>query len=156
MFVYRIANAKYQAATLAGTGAEKVGGRWNKIGTRAVYCSENISLALLEYYVHSDNIALLPKDLLVAKIQIPDHFIVEELNKLPHRWKKYPYASATSEVFTDLVKKKDFFAIKVPSTIVERESNIILNPLYKDFGKVEILEFIKLAIDGRLRFKLSS
>ncbi len=156
MFVYRIANAKNQAATLAGTGAEKVGGRWNKIGARAVYCSENISLALLEYYVHSDNIALLPKDLLVAKIQIPDDIIVDELKKLPPRWKQYPYASDTSEVFTDMVKKKDFFAIKVPSTIVERESNIILNPLYKDFGKVEIVEFIKLPIDGRLRFKLSS
>ncbi len=31
------------------------------------------------------------------------------------------------------------------------ESNIILNPLYKEFGKVEIIEFIELPIDERLK-----
>lgn len=49
MVVYRITNVSYKESTLSGIGAEKVGGRWNEIGTRAVYCSENISLALLEY-----------------------------------------------------------------------------------------------------------
>ena len=78
MIVYRIANVKYKDSTLTGIGAEKVGGRWNEVGTRAVYCSENISLALLEYYVHSENIAYLPKEILVAKIQFPDEFIIEE------------------------------------------------------------------------------
>jgi len=57
MFVYRVANLKYKDATLSGIGAEKVGGRWNEVSTRAVYCSQNISLALLEYYVHSKNSA---------------------------------------------------------------------------------------------------
>ena len=102
MIVYRIANVKYKDATLSGIGAEKVGGRWNEVGTRAVYCSENISLALLEYYVHSENIAYLPKDILVAKIQFPDEFVIEELKVLPEKWKQYPYASETTEVFTKL------------------------------------------------------
>jgi len=39
----------------------------------------------------------------------------------------------------------------VPSTIVGVESNIILNPLYKEFGKVEVVEFVKLPIDKRLK-----
>ena len=43
MIVYRVANVKYKDSTLSGIGAEKVGGRWNSVGTRAVYCSENIS-----------------------------------------------------------------------------------------------------------------
>lgn len=142
MIVYRIANVKYKDSTLSGIGDEKVGGRWNKIGTRAVYCSENISLALLEYYVHSDNIANLPKEILVAKIQFPDEFKIEELDKLPKRWNQYPYSSKTTEVFSNLAKDRDVFALRVPSTIVGFESNIILNPLYKEFGKVEIIEFI--------------
>ena len=70
MIVYRVANLKYKDLTLSGIGAEKVGGRWNNVGTQAVYCSENISLALLEYYVHSENIAYLPKKILIAKIKI--------------------------------------------------------------------------------------
>jgi RES domain-containing protein len=151
MIVYRVANVKYKDLTLSGIGAEKVGGRWNKVGTRAVYCSENISLALLEYYVHSENIAFLPKEILIAKIQFPDEFVIEELNELPERWNQSPYSSKTTEVFTNSAKDRNFFALRVPSTIVGFESNIILNPLYKNFGKIEIIEFIELPIDERLK-----
>ncbi|CAM4058269.1 RES family NAD+ phosphorylase [Flavobacterium antarcticum] len=150
MIVYRIANIKYKDATLSGIGAEKVGGRWNEVGTRAVYCSENISLALLEYYVHSANIAYLPKEILLAKIYFPDDFPIEELIDLPVNWSQYPYNSKTTELFTNLAKDRNFFALRVPSSVVGLESNIILNPLYKDFGKVEILDFIKMPIDERL------
>jgi RES domain-containing protein len=151
MFVYRITNDTYKDSTLSGIGAEKVGGRWNQVGTRAVYCSENISLALLEYYVHSENIAYLPKEIVVAKIEFPDAFIIEELKELPGRWNQYPYTSNTTEVFTKLSKNRNIFALRVPSTIVGLESNIILNPLYKDFGKVKIIAFIALPIDARLK-----
>lgn len=151
MFLYRVANAKYKDSTLSGIGAEKVGGRWNEVGTRAVYCSENISLALLEYYVHSENIATLPKKILVAKVEIPDDFKIEELDDLPEKWDQYPYSSKTTSVFTDLAKSRDFFALKVPSTIVGVEHNYILNPLFKDFGKVSIIEFFDLPIDPRLK-----
>lgn len=151
MIVYRVANVKYKDKTLSGIGAEKIGGRWNSVGTRAVYCSENISLALLEYYVHSENIAYLPKDILIAKIQFPDEFLIEELKELPERWNQYPYSSKTTEAFTDLAKDRNRFALRVPSTIVGLESNIILNPLFKDFGKVEVVKFIELPIDERLK-----
>ena len=151
MIVYRVANAKYKDSTLSGIGAEKVGGRWNSVGTRAVYCSENISLALLEYYVHSENIAYLPKKIVIAKIKFPDEFVIEELDELPERWSQYPYSSKTTKVFTELAKDSNRFALKVPSTIVSLESNIILNPLFKEFGKVQIVEFIELPIDDRLK-----
>lgn len=151
MVVYRVANAKYKDSTLSGIGAEKVGGRWNSVGTRAVYCSENISLALLEYYVHSDDISTLPKKILIAKIQFPDDLIIEELEEIPDTWKDYPYTSETAQVFTEFVKDRNKFALKVPSTIVGLESNIILNPLYKEFGNVEVVEFLELPIDQRLK-----
>lgn len=153
MLVYRIANLRFKEFTLSGIGAEKVGGRWNEVGTRAVYCSENIALALLEYYVHSENIATLPKEILVAKIEIPDKFVIQELDELPERWNQYPYSSKTTTVFTQLAQSRDFFALKVPSTIVGMENNYILNPLYKDFGKVEVVEFMTLPIDERLKTK---
>jgi len=151
MIVYRVVNVKYKDKTLSGIGTEKVGGRWNSVGTRAIYCSENISLALLEYYVHSENIAYLPKEILIAKIQFSDEFIIEQLDELPDRWNQYSYSSKTTQIFTDLAKDRDRFALRVPSTIVGLESNIILNPLFKDFGKVEIAEFIELPIDYMLK-----
>lgn len=151
MFVYRVAHIKYKEETLSGIGAEKVGGRWNKKGTRAVYCSENMSLALLEYYVHAGNTAHLPQSILIAKIEIPDDFNIHKLDVLPEKWAQYPYASITTEFFSELAKSRDFFALKVPSTIIGLESNYILNPLYKDFGKVNITEFIELPLNKRLQ-----
>lgn len=151
MVVYRVAHAKYKDTTLTGIGAEKVGGRWNEIGTRAVYCSENIALALLEYYVHSENVANLPQHILVAKIEIPDDFIIQELEELPEQWNQYPYATKTTNLFTTLSKDRNFFGLKVPSTLVPLEHNFILNPLYKNFGQVEIIEFLELPIDQRLK-----
>ncbi|HRP90685.1 MAG TPA: RES family NAD+ phosphorylase [Edaphocola sp.] len=112
MIVYRVANLKYKEATLSGIGAEKVGGRWNEIGTRAVYCSENISLALLEYYVHSENIGTLPEKIVVAKIEIPNEFIIEELTELPERRNQYPYSSGTTEMFSKRATDRAFFGIK--------------------------------------------
>ncbi len=151
MIVYRVANLKYKEDTLSGIGAEKVGGRWNQIGTRAVYCSENIALALLEYYVHSANISYLPKEILIAKIYFPDELIINNLDTLPSNWNNYPYTSESTNIFTSLSKDRNFFGLKVPSSIITLEHNYILNPLYKEFGKVEILEFIKLPIDERLK-----
>ena len=150
MYVYRISHLQYKHTTLSGIGAEKVGGRWNRIGTRAVYCSENISLALLEYYVHSSNISSLPSEILVARIYIPEDFRIHELKKLPRNWKQYPYTAATTNVFSDLAVDRDFFALKVPSTIVGLECNYILNPLYRHFGKIEVDRYDRLPIDPRL------
>lgn len=153
MIVYRIANVKFKDDTLSGIGAEKFGGRWNEVGTRAVYCSENRSLALLEYYIHSDNVALLPKELLLAVIEIPDDLPIVEMKRLPDGWCNYPYSTSTTSVFSNYVRQGNFFALKVPSTIVPMEFNLVLNPLYKNFGKVEIREFMKIPIDHRLKTK---
>lgn len=150
MIVYRIANARFKEVTLSGVGAEKYGGRWNEVGTRAVYCSENRALALLEYYVHSDNVALLPKELLLAVIEIPKSLVVTELKKLPEGWNKYPYRTTTTAVFTKQVKQDGIFGLQVPSTIIPMENNIILNPLHPEFGKVKVKEFIKIPLDSRL------
>ena len=147
MIVYRVANVKYKDIILSGIGAEKVGGRWNSVGTRAVYCSENISLALLEYYIHSGDISTLPEKIVIAKIHFPNDLIVKEPEEILDTWKAYPYTSETTQIFTEFSKDRKSFALRVPSTIIGLESNIILNPLFKDFGKVEVAEFFELPID---------
>jgi hypothetical protein len=92
----------------------------------------------------------LPREILVAKITLPDDVEINELEELPDHWSQYPPSSQTTTIFTDLAKDRNFFALRVPSSIVGLESNIILNPLYKDFGKVEVTEFITLPMDERL------
>lgn len=153
MLVYRIAHIKYKEDTLTGIGAEKFGGRWNEQGTRAVYCSENRALALLEYYVHSDNVALLPKELLLAVVEIPDDLPIVELNKLPEGWNRYPYRTSSTRVFSNFVRQGNFFALRVPSTIVPMEDNLILNPLFSDFSRVKVRDFVRVQLDARLKAK---
>lgn len=111
-------------------------------------------MALLDYYVHSENIAYLPKNILIAKIEFLDDIEIKVLSKLPEMWSLYPYSSKTTSIFTDLSENRKFFALRVPSTIVKLESNIILNPLYKNFNKGEIVDFIELPIDERLKRNL--
>ncbi|PCE64673.1 RES family NAD+ phosphorylase [Sediminicola luteus] len=153
MVVYRITNAKYKEAILSGVGAELYGGRWNMTGTRAVYCSQHVSLALLEYYIHAENIALLPKEILVAEIVIPDNLNIHKLQVLPKQWNTYPYSPNSARVFTEMVVHDAILGLQVPSAIVGLESNIILNPLHKDFGKVSVKAFHNLPIDPRPREK---
>ncbi|MFL5101793.1 MAG: RES family NAD+ phosphorylase, partial [Xanthobacteraceae bacterium] len=50
--VWRLDQAKYRAAWDSGEGAYKVGGRWNRRGVRAVYCSIDPATAILEVAVH--------------------------------------------------------------------------------------------------------
>jgi len=150
VLLYRVASIRYKNSTLSGIGAEKVGGRWNLPGTRAVYCSENVSLALLEYYVNSKNASILPSHILVAKISIPDDFEINELAELPEEWNNSPYTNMSAKIFSELAKSRDFFALKVPSAVVPIEYNYVLNPLFKDFSKVEIVEFVTLNLDERL------
>jgi len=151
MIVYRICSLKYKDEVLQGLGAEKFGGRWNSVGTKAVYCSENISLALLEYYIHSDNPSLLPKSITVVKISIPDDFPLEVPKPMPEGWGDYPYSRNTISYFSQRVENPDFFALKVPSAVVGLEYNFVLNPLYKDFDQIKVEEFITLPVDQRLK-----
>jgi len=72
------------------------------------------------------------------------------LRQPPKEWNQYPYSSASTQIFTELAKSRDFFALKVPSAIVPLEFNFVLNPLYKSFGEVEVVEFIELPVDERL------
>jgi RES domain-containing protein len=53
-------------------GAVRVGGRWNPVGSPAVYASSSLSLANLEILV---NYSVLPKDFVATEILIPEHLV---------------------------------------------------------------------------------
>jgi len=49
---WRITKRKHKEVAFTGEGAEESGGRWNSEGTRIVYASSSISLAILEILVN--------------------------------------------------------------------------------------------------------
>jgi len=151
MIVYRIDRAKRKKDLLSGIGAEKVGGRWNKIGTRAVYTSQNISLAYLEIVMHLDISEDLPDDRILVRIEIPDDVNIIEEKKIPKDWNSFPYNSATQKVFTKFCDDHKGAVLKVPSAIVKSEGNFIINPLHPDASKIKVVKIEKFLFDNRLK-----
>jgi RES domain-containing protein len=70
MIAYRLAARAY-ADDFSGTGAKLFGGRWNPVGYPCIYASSNLSLALLEKYVHAEFRENMER-LSLLRINIPD------------------------------------------------------------------------------------
>ncbi|SLN15821.1 RES domain protein [Roseovarius gaetbuli] len=52
VWAHRLDRAKHAPTWSGGEGAFQAGGRWNPVGTRAVYCALDPSTAILEVAVH--------------------------------------------------------------------------------------------------------
>jgi RES domain-containing protein len=52
LVAWRLDQATFAATWDSGEGAYRVGGRWNRRGVRAVYCSIDPATAILEVAVH--------------------------------------------------------------------------------------------------------
>lgn len=150
MRVYRIVDAKY-GHDLSGEGARIFGGRWNSPGYAALYTAGNSSLAMLEklVYVHSD---IFMRSQVLMTLEIPDHLPISELTvaELPEHWDAISHP-------LEIVQKGDAFlregvavALKVPSAINFRDTNVMLNPRHPGIKEIEILAVEPLLFDDRL------
>lgn len=142
MHVFRVSRAAYP--DLDGKGAAIGGARWNSPGTRIVYASSCGALAALEYLVHAketpDDI---PEDLLLRTIDVPDTLRIEHAKWMPD--------IRTSRRFGDLwVKNKRSPVLAVPSVIVPRQINYLLNPTHTDMGTVTVVHDEPFVLDVRL------
>ena len=147
MIVYRIANEEFKT-DISGEGSAIYGGRWNSIGMKLLYTSEFISLTILESLVHfrSD---LIPPSQFILYIDIPEKDIIEiSTDKLNSGWVTEP--DYTQWIGDQFINSNQAMILKVPSVIVPRESNLLINPLHKDFKKVKLISTELLQLDKRL------
>jgi len=150
MRVYRIAKKEY-AEDLTGLGAKLYGGRWNHRGTALTYTSETRALATLEFLVHV-SLPDVPKGLSIATIGIPDDLIPEEIRplSLSTNWREHPSSSKLADIGTKWAKSNRSLLLRVPSAVVEQESNILINPLHPAIVRVVLLEVKPYELDERL------
>ena len=151
MTVYRIAKTKERAGDLSGTGAFKVGGRWNNPGVFALYTSENQALAMLELLVHIEE-SELPPDLYIITLEIDDRAPILELKdeELPKDW-RLPDNLVLKNMGDRLLLKKEYLGFRVRSAVMPDEYNLVLNPLFPDFNKlIKIIGIDRLEVDQRL------
>lgn len=148
---YRIVKKKWAGNAFDGEGARLYGGRWNSRGQSCVYLAGSESLAILEILVHLDNArqithyALFSVELDEKDIMLLDH------DSLPHNWQEDPAPADTADLGDEWLSSQSSLALCVPSSIVTRELNFLLNVDHPAFDnmmdtKVE-LEF---SMDTRL------
>ena len=149
MIVYRLARKAFKD-DLKGIGAEKFGGRWNNIGVPLLYTCQHRSLAVLEVAAHMQ-LTQMPMDFYMVEIEIPDNDIrIVSEHQLPYKWMENPHNSLTQNFGDDFVRVNKFVAMRVPSTIVKQEFNLLINPNHIKANKIEIVKSYPFVMDGRL------
>lgn len=147
MTIYRLATKKY-AGDLSGEGAKLYGGRWNFAGDAALYTSENVSLCVLEILVRA-NKHTAPDSYTLTGIELPEDSALNiQPGKLKENWQVH--IEYTQFIGQEFLKDKRALALKVPSAIVPKEHNFLINPLHKHFKKVQVISIEPLNLDKRL------
>ncbi len=150
MLLYRFCKTEF-LKDISGNGAKLFGGRWNSKGLPLLYTSESVSLALLEFLSNVSNNIYLGKTGFVI-LDVPKNIAINEIkqNDLPKNWKQYPATESLRKIGDEWIKENKYLLSKVPSSIVDIESNYLINPIHKDFNKIKVLAIKPYDIDKRL------
>lgn len=147
---WRITKSKYIESAFTGEGAEESGGRWNSEGTRMVYASSSVSLAILEILVN-----LSDERILSAYQLIPFRFDQRlmrsiDLKTLPDDWAASIPSIPSKAIGDEWVRSNGSLVLEVPSAVVPLEKNYLVNPRHPDFSRITIDEPIPFPFDIRL------
>ena len=122
---------------LNGLGAARHGGRWNRRGRRAVYCSETSSLAMLEILVHHRRLSALPVHR-ILDLEVPNDEIVD-------------LGSGALKLGEVAAALGEHLAVAVPSTVNPLERNVVIDPLHPSFDRIRPGAIQPFWFDPRLR-----
>ncbi len=135
MIVYRITTEQWsKSLTASGYPA-----RWSAKGRFVIYTAESRSLACLENLVHRSgegNNALYK----VMLIDIPDNMKIENLDESSlkknwHTMENYFYCQSLGSIW---LNESTAAVLKVPSVIIKKEHNYLINPNHPDFGNIKL------------------
>lgn len=149
MQVYRIAKQKY-IKDLSGVGAKTVGGRWNPKGIAVLYTSTSTALSALEVLAHLPA-AYFPDDMAIATITIPDELVTTiKIESLPDNWNEIPVPIEIQNFTMPWITEEKYLGLKIPSIIIPKEENLLINPLHPKFGEIRLMDIEPFSFDMRL------
>ena len=148
---WRIVKARFAAAAFDGEGARRFGGRWNSKGVPVVYTAGSRALAVLEMLVHLEDSDLL-KHYRLIPVTFRDALVkVLDPRVLPSTWKRRPTPASVRAIGDAWIAAGESAVLRVPSVVVPRENNYLLNPRHADFTKLVIDRPEPFRFDRRLR-----
>ena len=151
MKVYRICKRTHAKAAFRGEGARRYAGRWHHAGTPMVYSAQSLSLAAFEQLVHFD-LDIAPTGFVSIELEIPRGVTIRRpVKTLPKNWSEIPAPEETRDFGSHWFESMSSVAMVVPSAVIVGEKNVLLNPLHRDFAKLEQGKPRAFAFDPRLR-----
>jgi RES domain-containing protein len=142
--IYRLGTRRHPVWD--GAGAALFGGRWNPPGVPVVYASGSLSLAMLERLVQWHDLG----GTVLVEAVVPDELAVEDLMADPPRnWRALdsPEAAMAGGAWAASLRTA---LLRVPSVLVPREANYVINPYHPDAAQIVVGAPEALEWDARL------
>ncbi|MCK0714423.1 RES family NAD+ phosphorylase [Chromohalobacter sarecensis] len=130
---YRLVKRKWLKSAFDGEGARLYGGRWNSKGNACVYLAGAESLAMLEVMVHLNDYRLLEDYALLEVTFQEDDLMRLPADGRPDDWMVEPAPSSTAEIGDGWLESQSSLVLAVPSVVVPRETNYLVNPNHAGF-----------------------
>ncbi|MCD6679543.1 MAG: RES domain-containing protein [Burkholderiaceae bacterium] len=151
LVAWRLDAAIHAPAWDSGVGAERMGGRWNPKGVKAVYCSFDPATTILESAVHRGFHVLDAEPFFLTSMTVIDAADVKivDPDDVPNpAWLHAGIPSAGQQAWgATLLEKHRFVAL--PSVVSRFSWNIVFRP-ERAVGGYELLRQDRLVLDTRL------
>jgi len=144
MRLYRLGSRAYPLWD--GGGSAIFGGRWNPVGVAVIYASGSLALAMLERLAQRRNLA----DTLLVEAVVPDDIAVEDMFASPPKNWQAPDSNDAAEAGEVWVNSMRTALLRVPSALVPREPNYLVNPAHPDAARILVGVPEPLEWDARL------
>ena len=129
-----------------GAGAAAQGGRWNPPGIPVIYAAGTLSLAMLERLGQRRNLGRT----LCVEAEVPAELAVDDLMaRPPQNWRPLGSPEAVAEGGRWLASGRSPL-LRVPSALVPREANYLVNPAHPDASRIRVGPPEMLEWDARL------
>lgn len=147
-FAWRITKQRYPVYD--GTGAMRVGGRWNSPGRAVIYAADSFAGAILELLAHALRPRTLPGRHHAVRIDIPDDLVeVLDPGDLPN-WdsRGSPEALQYGDRWLAERRSAALFVPAVPSRPIGR--TVLIDPLHAESGRIAVSAPFDVPWDERL------
>jgi RES domain-containing protein len=147
---WRIAKERF-ALDRSGAGGLADHGRWHIQGVPVIYAGLTVAICAFEKLVHTG--PLLPKDLLLVSLTLPDEpglYETVDVGGLPG-WDATPPGLMSMDFGTRFLRAGRALGLIVPSAVVPEARNLVINPLHRRFADVALTIERPFVFDPRLR-----
>jgi RES domain-containing protein len=144
MRLWRISNY----ADLSGMGGVRFPARWHSKGRPVLYTAEHPAGALTEFLAHMD-IEDMPVNFQLLTIEAPDEtpLLSISTDQLPEGWASN--FAATRAIGDAWLRGGTSLLLRVPSVLVPRAFNVLVNPMHEDARTLNIVAAEKVPLDSR-------